>query len=166
MEVFDEIHFIAVSLGKSENYRISAGRQFAEISAAVHSPGNSAAQQLINRGYEPTDEGIWVAITDDPSAPQSLRTMSFRSGMRMLAIGRAKDPEAADKAERERQAKYAAAHSSRSVTEHASRGNYCNKAERGEAGLQESAPSETDPPRSVIAAWIQQYRSWPSHIRG
>lgn len=99
MQVELEVKAIAVSLNKSEQMRVSAGQRFAALWAYVTTPGTDGAQQVINMGYEPTQEGVWNMIVDHPAYPQKIGT-SFRFGKRLLAIGRAPDAERAEAEDR------------------------------------------------------------------
>jgi hypothetical protein len=100
MIVDEELYAIAVALGKSENMRTTAGQKFATLWEYVRSPDTDGAQQVIDAGQEPTQEGLWEMLIKQKAFPKMLGT-SFRTGRRLMRIGRAPDPAAADATERE-----------------------------------------------------------------
>jgi hypothetical protein len=131
MIVADEVYAIAVALGKSENMRVTAGRKFADLWVYVTAPGNDGAQQMVDAGYDPTQKNLWYMIVMHPSYPQALGT-SWSTGKRVLAIGRASDPAAADQEERQSRAdahirRKDAATEAASVTQHPRSETFCNK---------------------------------------
>jgi hypothetical protein len=104
MILLEQTHAIAVHLGKSENMRIAAGRMFAEAWEYITTPGTDGAKQLSDAGKPITQDALWGMIRTDPAFPAQIGT-SWRTGQRVLSIGRSPDPEGAAKAERAKEVK-------------------------------------------------------------
>lgn len=148
MIITEEVHTIAVSLGKSENMRVTAGRMFAKLWEYVATPGNDGAQQVIDAGVPPTQEGVWRLIRADRSYPQVLGT-SFAQGRKLLSIGRAPDPEKADAAARAAKANEDAARSAANKSQPAQDDLLHNRYGSGSLCNNEPAASDVS---SIIAA--------------
>jgi hypothetical protein len=141
--VAEEVGIIAVTLGKSENMRVSAGRKFAALWEFVTTPGTDGAQQTISAGYEPTQQGLWEMIVNHPSYPVKLGT-SFRTGQRLLSIGRAADHTA--EAHHQNNADAERMREARNVTQ---------DAERSACNVTNSAPSCEQPTSTKSGASLE-----------
>jgi hypothetical protein len=96
----DLAHQCAVTMGKSENMRVTAGK-FA-VQALDMLKTDQGVMDAVEAGVEPTLRGFHILVSRDPSYPPNLR--SFSSFRRVLQIAKAKDPEAEDARLREEQA--------------------------------------------------------------
>lgn len=136
----EEVKAVAVQIGKSEDMRISAGQRFAILWKYVTDPSTDSAQQMADKGVPITQKALWAMVVNDPSYPKKLLGHSWATGQRLLAIGKAPDPEAAVDQERE---KWRAEKQEQSVTKHLSSEEECNS--DGKAAEQADVPPVSQP---------------------
>lgn len=77
---------------------------FAEAWEYVIAPGTDGAKQLSDAGRPITQKALWGMIRTDQSFPAQIGA-SWRTGQKVLAIGKSPDMEAAAKAERAKEVK-------------------------------------------------------------
>jgi hypothetical protein len=90
---------VGARVGKTENYRVSASQAAVEVVEYLKT--DQGIMDAVAEGVEPTKEGFFELVKQTPQYPAKVFS-SFRSFERLLQIGKAPDPVAADQAEREK----------------------------------------------------------------